>query len=401
MKHVMITLLCATCLLMAGALVAQETPPPAEAAPAPPPAEAAPAPPPAEAAPAPPPAEAAPAPPPAEAAPAPPPAEAAPPPPPAPATLTDIKQVQIQVWISETNEQGLRDIGANLDFTRFVRGEEQSGSLQQISTNVARFGDSFPQVTLPAPDQSQFDPPLRTDENAIAADGIQTRIGFGLEASIISPGYGTVEGVFRAAERKADVDLISKPELLVVNGGTATIQAGGQVPFQDVSYDPKGLLQLGVKWQDIGVTMDIQPLVLPNDFVQLNLTKLEVSDVPRIENLRGVDLPVFSKRAQTGQVLVPNTQTLVIGGLSSRVVRKTERRVPIVGKVPILGIPFRSRKSEADITTLLIFVSPTIVDLRNMTDRSVNALHFWRERGGEWVNADRIEQELESMRDEL
>lgn len=327
-------------------------------------------------------------------------AEEAPAPPP-PDGMRDIRQVQIQVWISETNEKGLRDIGANLNYTRFVRGEEQSGSLQQITTNVTRFTSDFDQVTLPAPDQRLFDPPLRPDENAIIADGVQTRMGAGLTASIISPGYGTIDGVFRAAERKADVDLISKPELLVENNAVAQIMAGGQVPYQDVTFDNQGNLQLGVKWQDIGVIMKLQPTILPNDFVQLNIQQLEVSDVTRIENLRGIDLPVFSKRSQTGFVLVPNTQTLVIGGLSSRVVRRSERRVPVVGRLPLLGMPFRSRKSEADMTTLLIFVSPTVVDLRNMTDRTVNALHFWRQRGGDWISSERIEREIEIMRDEL
>ena len=70
---------------------------------------------------------------------------------------------------------------------------------------------------------------------------------------------------------------------------------------------------------------------------------------------------MFAKRSQTGSVLVPNGQALVIGGLSSRVTRRTERRVPILGKVPVLGIAFRGRRSEVQNIHLLIFVSPTVV----------------------------------------
>ena len=148
--------------------------------------------------------------------------------------------------------------------------------------------------------------------------------------SIINSGYGTIDGAFRATEDQADVDLISKPELLVVNTGVAEIKAGGQVPYQTVKYT-KGVPNLSVAWRDIGVVLKLQASILPSDFVQLHLQQLEVSDINSIENLRGVDLPVFSKRSQTGFVQVPNGQTLVIGGLSSRVVRKTERRVPILG----------------------------------------------------------------------
>ncbi len=322
----------------------------------------------------------------------------APAPPPAP---VDIRQVQVQVWISETNEKGLRNIGANLDYTRFVRQVEQQGSVQQVTTNLFDPSGDFSQVTLPspsAPSPNSFNPILRPDEDPRA--GVQTRQGAGMTFSIINSGYGTIDGAFRATEDQVDVDLISKPELLVVNAGLAEIKAGGQVPYQTVQYT-KGVPNLSVAWRDIGVVLKLQASILPSDFVQLHLQQLEVSDINSIENLRGVDLPVFSKRSQTGFVQVPNGQTLVIGGLSSRVVRKTERRVPILGRVPVLGMPFRHRRSDAEVTHLLVFVSPTIVDLRAPSKMGASAMSFWRARGSEWANADRIDNEVRVMQDEL
>ncbi len=318
-------------------------------------------------------------------------------PPPEP-TLEDIRQVQIQAWISETNEQGLRDLGANLSYTRFVRGQERAGSVERVRTMV--FDPLNPDftVTLPAPDTNPPPDNLRPDLDGNLANGIQTQGGAGMSFSIIDAGRGTIDGMFRAIERKSDVDLISKPELLVLDGQTAKIHAGGQVPFQDVGYQ-KGRAQLNVKWENIGVIMELIPTIDSDDMVKINFTKLEVSDLLRIEKLRNIDLPVFSTRSQSGMVLVPNGQTLVIGGLSSRLVRKTEQRVPIVGKMPLLGIPFRGRKSEAFITHLLIFVSPTVVDLRDMKPNATSALNFWRE--GRWQHIGRIDIEIQAMENEL
>lgn len=331
--------------------------------------------------------------------PPPPPADTSPPPPAAPAGLENIQQVQIQVWISETNEQGLRELGMNLNYTRFVRGTEQTGSVQQVTTNVFDPRD-FSRVTLPAPDQTLFAAPLRPDEDSNLATGVQTREGSGLTASIIDSDKGTIDALFRGTERKSDVDLISKPEILVVNAGKATIKAGGQVPYQDVTYDKNGVPQLAVVWRDVGVTLEMTPTILPNNYVNLDIANLEVSDINRIENLRGVDLPVFSSRKQTGQVYVPDGQTLVIGGLSSRVIRKTERRVPLLGSLPVIGAGFRSRNSEADITTLLIFVSPTVVDLRNMSKRADSAINFWRQTTSDWSHSKDITHEVENMSNE-
>lgn len=313
--------------------------------------------------------------------------------------LTPLDQVQIKVWIAEYNEQGLRELGTNLEYKRFVRGVEGSGTLEQLNTNTFDPLNPDFSVTLPTPDQSLFGPPLRPDLSSLP--GIQTQAGGGLVASIIDPGYGTVDGLFRAIEQKSEVNLVSKPEILVVDNGIAEIHAGGEVPYQSIKYNNQGVANLNVTWEDIGVNMKIQPLILPSEptnSVKLNIEQLSVSDVVRIDNIRGIDLPVFATREQTGTVIVPDANTIVIGGLSSRIVQKTERRVPILGKIPLLGIAFRGRNSRATNSHLLIFVQPTIVDLRELTPEADKALNFWT--SPEWQNSDRIKKEVVVMQEE-
>ncbi|MFO7774329.1 MAG: type II and III secretion system protein [Candidatus Hydrogenedentota bacterium] len=299
----------------------------------------------------------------------------------------NIDQVQIQVWISETTEDGLRQLGANLDYRRFIDGEEQTGSLERVGTQTFDPLNLEQRVTLPAPGNRT---PIRPDLEGGLGDGVQTQRGAGLTFSIIEAGRGTLEGVFRSLERRTDIDLISKPELVVVDQGQASIHAGGEVPFQGIEYNRAEPI-MNVRWENIGVDLILQPVILSDAMVQVNLERLRVKEVVRIDNIRGVDMPVFSERSQSGQVIVPNGQTLVIGGLSNRVLRQTERRVPILGRVPLLGIPFRARDAEAESTHLLMFVSPTIVDLRDLRPEAESAMSFWREE--RWRQMDRIDQE--------
>ncbi|MFP4172198.1 MAG: type II secretion system protein GspD [Candidatus Hydrogenedentota bacterium] len=298
-----------------------------------------------------------------------------------------IDQVQIQVWISETTEDGLRQLGANLDYRRFIDDEEQTGSLERVGTQTFDPSNLEQRVTLPAPGNRT---PARPDLEGGLGDGVQTQRGAGMTFSIIEAGRGTLEGVFRSLERRTDIDLISKPELVVVDQEQASIHAGGEVPFQGIEYKGADPI-LNVRWENIGVDLVLQPVILSNGMVQVNLERLRVKEVVRIDNIRGVDMPVFSERSQSGQVIVPTGQTLVIGGLSNRVLRQTERRVPILGRVPLLGIPFRARDAEAESTHLLMFVSPTIVDLRDLRPEAESALSFWREE--RWRHMDRIDQE--------
>lgn len=321
---------------------------------------------------------------------------------PAPAApLRDVRQVQLHIWISETTEQGLRALGANLRYTRFVDGvENPRDSVQQIVTNVFEENNPTFGVTLPAPDSALFPPPLRPDQNTDPkAPGIQTQSGAGLNFTLIHNDHGTINALFRSIEQKGDVDLISKPELLVIDGLKAEISAGGQVPFQGLTTDQRtAATKLNVEFIEIGVNVKVTPTILSDDFIQLDLEELNVKDVTRIDTIRGIDLPVVSVRSQSGIVIVPNAQTLIIGGLSNRVIRKSDRRVPLLGRIPLLGIAFRGRDSEVFTNHILMFVQPTIVDLRAMSPEATSALRFWREGG--WKNIDRIEQEIHRLEED-
>jgi type II secretory pathway component GspD/PulD (secretin) len=366
-------------LLFLGAVLpvalAQDPAPAAAPAPAPAPAEAAP---PAPA----PPAEAAPA------APAPP-AEPAPPPPPPPPPQ-DIRQVQVKVRIVETSQRGLRQLGTNLNYTRFVRGEEQSGSVARVTSGLFDPEGDFPRVTLPVPGVT---PTNRPDEDKNPANGAQTREGAGLTASVIDSDQGTLDTLFRGLEEGQDTDTVSRPELLVINGMPAEINAGGEVPFQGVLLAATPTLK--VEFKNIGVNLGLTPTIMPNDLVKLDITKLDVTDTLRFDKIRGLDLPVFSQRSQTGVVYVPNGRTLVTGGLTSHVARRSERRIPLMGNLPVVGFPFRSRETESLENTLLIFVTPTVVDLRNLSPEGLRAMEFWK--NGTWANEKRIDAEKEAM----
>ena len=283
------------------------------------------------------------------------------PPPPAAPALEPILQVQMHVWISETSEQSRRELGTNLVYNRIP--ENRGSALQQINSNVFDPLDPAFTVTLPAPDQSRFLAPLRPDQAGSLDNGIQTQAGGGLNFTVMQTNNGTYDGVFRAIEQGTDSDLLSKPELLVIDKITAEIHAGGEVPFQTLKVDNKGKANLQVEFKKIGVHMKITPFIGTDNLIMLKIENLDVTDVARVDQVRGLDLPVIAKRSQTGTVFVPNGQALVIGGLSSHVTRSSERRVPLLGKIPVPGTLFRDRSDEVMTTNLMIFVGQTVVDL--------------------------------------
>jgi type II secretory pathway component GspD/PulD (secretin) len=61
------------------------------------------------------------------------------------------------------------------------------------------------------------------------------------------------------------------------------------------------------------------------------------------------------------QVMIPNGNTLVMGGLVQDSPNATYSKVPVLGDIPGLGWAFKSENKSMSKDNLLIFLTPTIV----------------------------------------
>ena len=176
-------------------------------------------------------------------------------------------------------------------FTRFVRGVEQSGSVQAVQSSTTNFADKFGTVSLPYPDTTQFGDPMRPDLNNNLANGLQAYQGAGLN----SASSRLVQGPWRRIS-------IARKACRAGSDFKAGIDGGEYAPrpsSRRAAVCLPGCRLLGsnptlkVAWRDVGVNLNLTPTIMPNNYIQLAITQMEVSDTARIDNIRGVDLPVF------------------------------------------------------------------------------------------------------------
>ena len=71
--------------------------------------------------------------------------------------------------------------------------------------------------------------------------------------------------------------------------------------------------------------------------------------------------PINSREAKT-KVLVPNGQTAVIGGIYQNDETFTEKGVPFLKEIPVLGWLFKSNQQDRNKNELLIFLTPRILN---------------------------------------
>ena len=67
--------------------------------------------------------------------------------------------------------------------------------------------------------------------------------------------------------------------------------------------------------------------------------------------------PVFTTREAQTQVMVRDGDTIVIGGLIKEEKYDYEKKVPLLGDIPVLKHLFRKTVERVDTTDLIIFVT--------------------------------------------
>jgi len=90
--------------------------------------------------------------------------------------------------------------------------------------------------------------------------------------------------------------------------------------------------------------------------------KPEVSSVTRqLTTAAGNNIPIIDTSSAETSVMVKDGTTLVIAGLMKDEKVGTEKKLPLLGEVPILGALFRSRDDRVAKTELIFFLTPTII----------------------------------------
>jgi general secretion pathway protein D len=80
-------------------------------------------------------------------------------------------------------------------------------------------------------------------------------------------------------------------------------------------------------------------------------------------------------------VLIKNGDWLVLGGMIQDSSDATEVRVPLLGRIPLLGELFRTRSKTQDKRNIMVFIKPTIIRDDDQAAQSTKATYdFMRDQ---------------------
>ncbi len=178
----------------------------------------------------------------------------------------------------------------------------------------------------------------------------------------------TALGAFeRATPIKADVhfliqegaaQLLANPTLVTDSGTSAKFRAGGEIPY----ITSGSLGTSNVEFKPYGVTLTIGPQYLPDGRIRMDVE----AGVSEPDNSNGVSLsgntvPALLQRNVSSHVTMEPGLTMTIAGLVQSQQENIVSGVPILRKIPLLGALFRWRKTNHHRTTIIMFVTPTVI----------------------------------------
>lgn len=161
-------------------------------------------------------------------------------------------------------------------------------------------------------------------------------------------------------ETKGTAQILSSPSLIMRRGHTGSILSGEDIPITKSTQNSAGT-NYSVDYKSVGIKLRVTPESIFEDRVVLDVSP-EVSNIIRYEESAAGRNPVIAIRNASTMLEMYDGQMVSIGGLLREEKIETEKRVPILGSIPLIGTLFRSSSSEEIRSQLVIFLTVNMVD---------------------------------------
>jgi type II secretion system protein D len=186
---------------------------------------------------------------------------------------------------------------------------------------------------------------------------------------LFSASSNSVSVLLRALQEKRRLEVLSRPQIMALDGQEGFILVGQRVPtITDVSLTQFGQTN-GILYQQVGIIMRVVPRISPDGLVvmQLSTEKSEVGPeaegIPISVSANGqiVRAPRINSTTAVTTVSALSGQTVVLSGLITNRREDVHRRVPLLADIPLVGDLFRYDRVAGQRTELLIVMTPQII----------------------------------------
>lgn len=246
----------------------------------------------------------------------------------------EVEQVLVEARLVNARSSVTKDLGVRWGFGYNDLNSNGEGWI---------INDAFDSIDFGSP---PTDAGLQVDLGATAANAGSIAIGF-------KPGSSSLLALeLTALETDGKAEVISQPKVMTTNGTQASIESGSEIPFQTVEDG-----EVSIQFKDVVLKLDVTPRINPGDRIAMDL-EIKQDSIGSV--LPNGELSIDNNELKTS-VVVPDGQTIVLGGVFKNETSEAVGKIPLLGDLPIMGALFRNKENKSEKTELLIFITPKLV----------------------------------------
>ncbi|MCA8999464.1 MAG: hypothetical protein KDA80_20890, partial [Planctomycetaceae bacterium] len=273
------------------------------------------------------------------------------------------------------NETTTSPNGVQTTNTRIVSQEANPGFL----FNNQPLGNNNGRLSRPSAVGSQ-------GLSSFALGRTNTDLGYG--GLVLSAGSESVNVLIRALAARRTIRILSRPQILALDNQLAQIQVGQIVPVTDgVTINQTAVVPTIIR-DPAGIILTVTPRISPEGQIVMELAAEKSIYTTEgvtvfVDAATGTEVtsPIKNITTAATTVKVPDGQTIVVGGMITKSEDTTERKIPWLGDLPLLGKLFRYDLYDERRTELLIFLTPRIVhcdsDSEFIKQVETDRMHFF------------------------
>lgn len=156
----------------------------------------------------------------------------------------------------------------------------------------------------------------------------------------------------RALESNNRVKTLSNPRVVTSNKEAATIAQGTEIPYRVATSSGATSIQ----FRQASLKLEVTPQIAPDGSVLLEVTVAKDSVGQQTTDGLAID----TRQVKT-KVAVMDGGTVVLGGIIEKANNALERKIPLLGDIPVVGNLFKSTTKSDNEAELLIFITPVIL----------------------------------------
>jgi len=256
------------------------------------------------------------------------------------------KQVEIEVHFVETILTDEQKLGIDWSHILEVGGSYQ-GRTSWVLGDAGSGGGDVSGVG------DEFDP--FSDFASTAASSGSNSIELGALAS------SRFKMILDMMLKQEKAKLLSQPRITTIDHQPASISVGVTTWIEELTGGTGGEMQITYRERQVPIELVVVPHVMASGRLMLELRPRVEEITGWQEGVGGIHLPLISTRVSDSRVEVADGETAVIGGLIKEKTLLTEKRVWLLGSIPLIGHLFRHKVETTQRTDLTIFITPRII----------------------------------------